>query len=386
MSSAPVFNLDPIAFKADPYPILESMRATSSIVYAPALGATVFLSRDEMFAAEKDVPVFSSASPNGIMTRLMGRNMMKQDGAGHLVERRALFKAFAPRTVRERWVPRLRDHASILLDAMAEKGSADLVVDYAMPISGHLLRHVTGLTDAAPQDVDRWSQAMIDGIANYAGEPEPEARCHAAVAEMDEAVDAAAQGPAAPDDLSMVVCGLANDLSPEQIRNNVKLAISGGQNEPRDVIAGLAWALLSHPDQMATVLSGDISWRQAFEEYVRWLSPIGMLPRTVAQPAERFGVTFEPEELVFFMLSAGNRDPSTFARPDQFDVNRDTSAHVAFGAGPHFCAGAAASRALIAEVALPMLFERFPNIRLDGDVRFEGWAFRGPLSVPVAVH
>ena len=79
----------------------------------------------------------------------------------------------------------------------------------------------------------------------------------------------------------------------------------------------------------------------------------------------------------------GNRDPETFKDPDKFDLTRDSSAHVAFGAGPHFCAGAAASRALIAEIALPMLFERFAELRLDGDVRFDGWAFRGPLSVPV---
>ena len=64
-------------------------------------------------------------------------------------------------------------------------------------------------------------------------------------------------------------------------------------------------------------------------------------------------------------------------------MTRDSSAHVAFGAGPHFCAGAAASRALISEIALPMLFERFPDLRLDGEAPFDGWAFRGPLSVPV---
>ena len=58
-------------------------------------------------------------------------------------------------------------------------------------------------------------------------------------------------------------------------------------------------------------------------------------------------------------------------------------AAISFGAGPHFCAGAWASRCLIAEVALPMLFDRFPGIALAGEVPFGGWAFRGPLSVPV---
>ena len=380
MSTAPEFNIDPAAFKADPYPILEEMRAVASIVYVPQLRSTLFLNRDQMFEAEKDVPVFSSASPQGIMTRLMGRNMMKQDGEGHMAERKALFTAFSPRTVRDVWTPLLRDHAAELLDAMEAKGRADLVADFALPVSGHLLRHITGLRDATPADIDRWSQAMIDGISNYAGAPEPETRCNAATAEMDAAVDA---GEATEDAFDMISCGRRAGLTPAQIRNNVKLAISGGQNEPRDVIAGLAWALMTHPEARDAVLSGAVEWRSAFEEFVRWISPIGMLPRNVAKPAERFGVGFEPDEFVFFMLSAGNRDPETFKDPDKFDLSRDSSAHVAFGAGPHFCAGAAASRALIAEIALPMLFERFPDLRLDGDVRFDGWAFRGPLSVPV---
>ena len=61
----------------------------------------------------------------------------------------------------------------------------------------------------------------------------------------------------------------------------------------------------------------------------------------------------------------------------------DTSKAISFGAGPHFCAGAATSRALIVEVALPMVFQRFPNMTLRSEVEMKGWAFRGPLSVHV---
>ena len=66
-------------------------------------------------------------------------------------------------------------------------------------------------------------------------------------------------------------------------------------------------------------------------------------------------------------------------------MTRDTRKHIAFGAGPHFCAGAFASRALVADVALPMIFERLDGLRLDPveDVVFRGWAFRGPLNVKV---
>ncbi|MEM8755311.1 MAG: cytochrome P450, partial [Pseudomonadota bacterium] len=169
-----------------------------------------------------------------------------------------------------------------------------------------------------------------------------------------------------------------------RIRANIKLTISGGQNEPRDAIAGAAWALMAHPDQRAKVEAGEVGWDQVFAEYVRWMSPIGMSPRRVARPYQVDGVSFEPDERVFFMFGAANRDPAVFDEPDRFDVARDASAHIAVGAGPHFCAGAWASKALVAEVALPMLFERLPGLRLAGEARFGGWAFRGPLTLPAA--
>ncbi len=84
------------------------------------------------------------------------------------------------------------------------------------------------------------------------------------------------------------------------------------------------------------------------------------------------------------MFSSACRDEAYFEDADQFQITRDTSAALPFGAGPHFCAGAAASRCLIAEVALPMLFDALPGLRLTEAPRFHGWAFRGPLSLNVS--
>ena len=87
------------------------------------------------------------------------------------------------------------------------------------------------------------------------------------------------------------------------------------------------------------------------------------------------------------MFSSANRDESYFSDPERFDITRDTGAALTFGAGPHFCAGAAASRSLVGDVAIPKIFERLTDLRLDHEaspVQFGGWAFRGPLSVPVS--
>lgn len=185
-------------------------------------------------------------------------------------------------------------------------------------------------------------------------------------------------------DLSLLAVQQRAGLPESAIRANIKLAISGGQNEPRDAIAGTVWALLRHPEQLQEILSGRASWMQAFEEYARWISPIGMSPRRVAKQYELHGVTLQPEDRVFLMYGSGNRDERAFEHPDAFDLRQDCSAAVSFGAGPHFCAGAWISRALIAQVALPMLFEALPDLYLTEEAEFGGWAFRGALSVPVA--
>ncbi|MEO0361441.1 MAG: cytochrome P450 [Pseudomonadota bacterium] len=381
MSTAPVYEIDPAAFWADPYPDLAAMQATAPIAYVPQLGATLFTRRDAIFEEEKRIDVFSSHQPGGLMTVLMGENMMRRDGEPHLSERRQMFPSVSPRTVRDHWRAQFKADAGAILDDIAPQGEADLAKAYAMPVSADALRAITGLTSMTREELDGSSQAMIDGCANYQGDPDVEARCHAGTALIDAHIDRMAE-TAEPHSILAVLQGAGQPM--DRIRANIKLTISGGQNEPRDAIAGAAWALMAHPDQRAKVEAGEVGWDQVFAEYVRWMSPIGMSPRRVARPYQVDGVSFEPDERVFFMFGAANRDPAVFDEPDRFDVARDASAHIAFGAGPHFCAGAWASKALVAEVALPMLFERLPGLRLAGEARFGGWAFRGPLTLPAA--
>ena len=184
-------------------------------------------------------------------------------------------------------------------------------------------------------------------------------------------------------DLSLLGVTLQAGMPMESIRANIKLAISGGQNEPRDAIAGTVWALLTHSDQLELAKSGAISWLQTFEEFARWISPIGMSPRRIAKPWKIRDIAFEPEERVFLMFGSANRDEKHFENAESFDVRRDAGKSIAFGAGPHFCAGAWASRAMVADVALPAIFSRLTNLRLVAPPRIGGWAFRGLIDLPV---
>ncbi len=82
------------------------------------------------------------------------------------------------------------------------------------------------------QDMNAWSQGMIDGIANYTGDAAVEARCHAATAGIDAAIDDMVPVLSRQPDLSLLGVMLASGMPMESIRANIKLAISGGQNEP----------------------------------------------------------------------------------------------------------------------------------------------------------
>ncbi|MDA8746665.1 cytochrome P450 [Litoreibacter sp.] len=384
MSTAPIYNIDLTAFWKDPYPDLKRMRADAPIAYVPQLNATLMTRREDIFENEKKIEIFSSDQPDGLMVQLMGQNMMRKDGAPHMAERKAIFPTVSPKTVKIIWKDAFEGIVAQALDDVAARGHADMVQQIAMRISGEALKVMTGLTQMTWQDMDRVSQGMIDGCSNFIGDPEVEARCNACTDTIDHYIDEATADLTSNPDHSLLSVQLQAGLSEAQYRANIKLAISGGQNEPRDAIAGVVWALLSHPEQLQSILDRDVTWLSAFEEYARWISPIGMSPRRIAQRHELNGITLEPEDRVFFMFGSGNRDESIFAKPDTFDLKQDSSSSIAFGAGPHFCAGAWASRCLIAEVALPAIFARLPGLRLNGETEFGGWAFRGPLNVPVA--
>ena len=126
------------------------------------------------------------------MNELMGKNMMRSDGDEHRKERFVYYPAVSPKTVKASWADQFNKLADVVLDSLAESNrKGDLVVGYATALSGEALKVMTGLTNISYQDMDAWSQAMIDGVSNYGGDPEREARCRQATAAIDAAIDAA---------------------------------------------------------------------------------------------------------------------------------------------------------------------------------------------------
>ena len=384
MSDAPITLIDIGSFTTDPYPALAHMRRNTPITYVPELAATLLTRRDDIHTQEKRTQVFSSVQPGGLMGQIMGLNMMRKEADDHMAERRALFPALSPRTVANHWAPMFERIVAERLDTLAPMGGCDLVRDYAMPVSGAALCAMTGLTDLTPAQMDSASQQMIDAIANYAANPGVEAAGMAASALVDRSIDHRLAELRRAPDLSILSVLDRAGMPREAIGGNIKVIIGGGQNEPRDAIAGLLWALLTHPEQRRMIDRGDATYLDAFAEYARFVAPIQMAPRMIARRDTIKGVTFDVGDRVFLMFGSACRDEAHFENPDQFDLTRNTSPAIPFGAGPHFCAGAAAARTLVAQYAIPLMLNRFPNLRLCGPAPFHGWAFRGPTSVPVA--
>jgi cytochrome P450 len=134
-------------------------------------------------------------------------------------------------------------------------------------------------------------------------------------------------------------------------------------------VAGVAttvFALLTHRDAMMLV-RGDLSVaKRAFDEGLRWVSPVQIMGRTVAQSVTIAGRELSPGDEVFLLIGSANRDPSEYEDPDSFVVDRRRPDHLAFGSGIHLCLGAPLSR-LEGAVLLSRLLRRFPELDFDPD-------------------
>ena len=381
MEDKPIHNIDISNFKRNPYPDLKEMRASNPICFVPQVKATMICDRDSIYECEKNIDVFSSVQPKGLMTVLMGQNMMRKDGEDHLKERKTIFKSISPKTSRDHWREKFETIADNIVNNIKVLKFGDLLTLYARELSAECLKLVTGLTNMTSIEMDRVSQGMIDGCSNYTGNKEIEENCNNCTNSIDTHINEMIGKKQTNSDFSLLSSMLEGNLSAEQISANIKLAISGGQNEPRDAIAGCIWAVLNF-GLKERLLEKD-NWEQLFNEYCRWMSPIGMSPREIAKDFVYKNVTFKKGDRVFLMFSSANRDEKVFSNSDEFDLERDCSKSIHFGAGPHYCAGASIASTMISLVALPKLFAAFPKLKLVDKEKYEfdGWAFRGITSL-----
>ena len=142
------------------------------------------------------------------------------------------------------------------------------------------------------------------------------------------------------------------------------LLLVAGHETTVNLIASGTLALLLNPGELARLQADPSLLGGAVEELLRYVNPVNNATfRFAAEPVEIGGVRISRGDLVLVALSSANRDPSRFGDPDRLDVGRDSSGHLAFGHGIHYCLGAPLAR-LEAEIAFSHLLARFGSMRL----------------------
>ena len=151
---------------------------------------------------------------------------------------------------------------------------------------------------------------------------------------------------------------------------------------------GLGSAILAfatYPDQWQILLDDTSLVKAAFDEVLRWESPVQTFFRTTTRPVDIEGIEIPQDEKVLLFLASANRDPRRWEEPEKFDISRRPTGHVALGNGIHVCVGQMVAR-LEAEMMLGALAERVKRIEIVGEPKRKlNNTLRSLASLPVEV-
>ncbi|MFI7638504.1 cytochrome P450 [Nonomuraea sp. NPDC049400] len=290
------------------------------------------------------------------------------DAPEHTRYRKLLTSEFTVRRMRE-LTARVEQITAEHLDAMEQQGGpVDLVQVYAQPIPALMICELLGVPSVDRETFQRHAATMNDHDAT------PEAKYAAFTALQHYLGELVTAKRATPTDdlLSGLIAG---DLTDEELANIAALLLGAGLDTTANMLALGAFALLSHPDQLAVLRADPGIAAQAVEELLRYLSITHTGARTALEDVELDGHLIEAGETVALSVQAANRDPAKFADPDTLDLRRQASGHVSFGHGIHQCLGQQLARVEM-RVAYPALFTRFPTLRLAVQ----------PQDVPLRTH
>ncbi|WP_309241047.1 cytochrome P450 [Nocardia sp. BSTN01] len=296
----------------------------------------------------------------------VGVSMFTVDGPEH---RRLRIKTTQALTARRLTAlrPFIESTVAALLDDLAAAsgdGTVDLKSVFAYPLPMRVISELMGVDHADHPMLLDWYKAFFSLLT-------PQDERLAVIERMGEYFsEMVRKKSAAPaDDLTSALI-LATDggepLSEAEVVGNLQALVAAGHETTVSLILTTVRALLTHPEQFALVRSGQIDWETAIEETLRWDGPVTHLLMRFATEDITVGDTvIERGEGVVMSYRAIGRDTTVHgADAGEFDITRPTAKrHISFGHGPHICPGAALAR-LEASIALPALFERFPQLSL----------------------
>jgi len=387
----------PADFHDDPYRYYAALRERSPL--HPLEGGGVFLSRYDDAVAVYRSPAASSDKKEEFKPKLGDSplyehhttSLVFNDPPLHTRVRRLIAGALAPRAIAgmEAGLVALVDR---LLDAMARKGEADLIEDFAAAIPVEVIGNLLGVPHGERGPLRRWSLAILGALEPVVA-PDAFARGNEAVTEFLAYLEGlvadrrARPGDPERDVLTRLIQGEAGGerLAPAELLHNCIFLLNAGHETTTNLIGNGLVALARHPAERARLLARPELIKSAVEEVLRYESSNQLGNRMTTQPVTLAGMEIPALTSITLCIGAANRDPEQFPDPDRFDIGRSPNRHLAFGSGIHACVGLSLAR-LEGAVAIGRFLQRFPAFRIGEPVRGGRARFRGFLKVPCSVH
>lgn len=314
-------------------------------------------------------------------------SMLDLEPPAHTRLRQLVHKAFLARQI-ERLRGRIAALSHRLIDEMVATGNNNLLEAFATPIPVIVIADLLGVPSTMADQLLSWSHAMVR-MYELARTPEMEQAAVQAAIEFGDYlrgyVTERRQQP--KDDLITKLIQVeeaGEKLSEAELISTCVLLLNAGHEATVNVIGNGVYGLLQRPDQLALWRDDPTVTKTAVEELLRHDTPLHQFNRWVLEDLTYKGHHFKQGTQVSLLLGAANRDPAQFANPDALDIRRPKNPHVSLGAGIHFCLGAPLAR-LELQIALPILLQRLPQLRLAEEPRYRNtYHFHGLERLLVA--
>ena len=379
---------------ASPYPMLKQLR-TQAPVHAgwpemgmignsgdgpPTFTAYTF---DTVKAIFTDNVTFSTRCYEDMVRPLQGPTILEMQDPDHVIYRKLHEFAFA-RSSMKRWDAELVGPlVERTIAAIKDAKRADLVDAVFMPIPVRVIAALLGLPDS---DVLHFHRLAID-LLGFRGDMDCAMRASAKMKEYFVGILADRRRQPKDDMVSILATAEVNGvkMSDEQIYGFMRNLLPAGAETTSRSTASLAYALLTHPDQLDAVRADRSLLPQAIEEGIRWETPLLNFMREVTRETEIGGVRVPEGATIMLSLGSANHDESRWSEPEKFDIFRERKSHIGFAHGAHVCLGMHLARLETTKI-FNALFDELPGLRLDPDAPrpyITGTMFRSPARLDV---